>query len=119
MHDREKMWHTADGRGIAVKDMTLGHLVNVLNWVLDNPLSYPAHVYTLMEAEARYRQTILFADKQPYPQLVNDRWRVINPETGKGFIVPPPKEYIQSVKGNEAYQKMSKRTRAKRKHTSN
>jgi hypothetical protein len=115
MHDREKIWRTADGRGIAVKDMQLGHLVNVINWVLDNPLSYPLHVRELMIAEANYRKTFLFAEGKAYPQQLGRRWKIIDPQTGDASIEKPPQDYIENVKDNEAYQHMSKRTQAKRK----
>lgn len=115
-HDREKTWRTADGRGIMVKDMELSHLVNVCNWVHDNELSYTPTIRDLMVAEAKYRQLILFAEGKEYPQLVDGRWKIINPQTGAGRIEKPPKEYIEAVKGNAAYQTMSKRTQEKRKN---
>ena len=116
MHDRNKTWRTADGRGIAVKDMELGHLVNVVNWILDNPESYPLHVLELMVAEADYRKIFLFAEGKAYPQLMGKRWKIVDPQTGKGSIEKPPADYIENVKDNAAYQHMSKRTRAKRKN---
>ena len=114
-HDRTKEWRTADGRGIMIKDMELGHLVNVINWVHDNHESYPNHVRELMIAEARYRQTILFAEGKEYPQLVDGAWKIIDPQTGKGRIEKPPKSYIKAVLKNAAYQTMSKHTQEKRK----
>lgn len=115
MHDRDKVWRTADGRGIPVKDMQLGHLVNVINWVLDNPESYPRSILTLMVAEANYRKLFLFAEGKDYPQQVGRRWKVINAKTGAGNIEKPPADYIEAVKENAAYQTMSKRTQDKRK----
>ena len=118
MHNREKIWRTADGRGIAVKDMDLGHLVNVINWILDNPISYPKSILTLMVAEANYRKLFLFAEGKNYPQQVGRRWKVIDARTGVGNIEKPPADYIEAVKDNEAYQVMSKRTQAKRQKSS-
>lgn len=115
MHNRDRVWRTADGRGIAVKDMTDSHLVNVLNWIIDNPVSYPRSVYDLMLAETKFRQTPLFAEGKPYPQQNGKRWQLIDPKTGEGKITPPPKEYVQAVQDNAAYQAMSKRTQEKRK----
>jgi hypothetical protein len=115
MHNREKTWRTADGRSVPVKEMTLGHLVNVVNWILDNPRSYPASALELMIAEARYRQTVLFAEGKSYPQLVSDRWKIIDPQTGIGKIEKPPADYIEAVKDNPAYTAMFKQTQAKRK----
>jgi hypothetical protein len=113
--NRHMMWRTADGRGIKVMDMQDGHLINVINWIGDNRDSYPAHVLEVMIEEAQYRQTILFAEGRAYPQLVGNRWRLIDPKTGVGKIEKPPADYIEAVKDNVAYQRMSKRTQAKRK----
>ena len=95
------MWRTADGRGVKVKDMELGHLVNVINWIGDNPESYPVHVLELMVAEANYRKTFLFAQGQDYPQKIGSRWKVINAQTGVGGIEIPPTDYIEAVKDNK------------------
>lgn len=114
MHDREKEWRTADGRTVKVKDMELGHLVNIINWILDNPMSYPRRILELMIAEATYRQTFLFAEGKAYPQKMGKVWKLIDPQTGKGHIIPPPSEYIESVKGNVGYQAMAKSTQEKR-----
>lgn len=114
MHNRDKEWGTADGRRIKIRDMTDGHLVNVLNWILDNPLSYPITALDLMSAEALYRQTLLFAEGKAYPQQVGDRWKLIDPQTGAGKIEQPPTEYIEAVKDNVGYQSMSKNTQRKR-----
>lgn len=113
-HNREKTWHTADGRSIMIKDMELSHLVNVCNWVHDNHEVYSQSVRDLMIAEAKYRQVFLFAEGQEYPQLVDGKWQIINPQTGKGRIEKPPKSYIKAVKKNSAYQRMRERTQAKR-----
>lgn len=114
MHNREKTWRTADGRAIAVKDMELGHLVNVINWITDNSTSYPKSILGIMVAEAKYRQTFLFAEGKAYPQLMGKAWKIVDPQTGVGKIEKPPKEYLESVKDNAAYQHMSKRTQEKR-----
>lgn len=113
-HDRDKEWGTADGRKVKIKDMTDGHLVNVLNWILDNPMSYPVSALTLFVAEAGYRQPFLFAEGRAYPQQVGERWKLIDPKTGVGKIEKPPAEYLETVNDNPGYQAMSKRTRAKR-----
>jgi len=113
-HNRQKLWRTADGRSIEVMNMTESHLVNVINWITDNPDSYPKSSLDLMVAEAKYRQTILFAEGKAYPQQVGKHWKLIDPVTGEGKIVKPPQDYIEAVKDNTAYQTMSKRTQIKR-----
>jgi hypothetical protein len=111
---RELDWATADGRRIPIKDLETSHLVNVINWIIDNKNLYPVHVLDIMTNEAEYRKTLLFAEGKAYPQKVNRRWQLIDPSTGKGHIVPPPAEYIEAVKDNAGYQAMSKRTQKKR-----
>jgi len=113
-HNRERNWRTADGRSIQIKDMKESHLVNVINWIQDNRDSYPASVLADMIAEARYRQPFLFAEGKAYPQKVGKAWRLIDPVTGEGRIVPPPSDYIEAVKDNPAYTAMFKRTQDKR-----
>jgi hypothetical protein len=115
-HDRSWVWRTADGRGVTLQEMKLGHLVNVINWISDNPEDYPGFVLELMIAEADYRKTFLFAEGRAYPQLLGRRWKIIDPKTGEGKIVKPPADYIENVKDNTAYQSMSKRTQAKRRN---
>jgi hypothetical protein len=94
---REATWRTADGRSVKLKDMETSHLVNVINWISDNKDSYPTTVLNKMLKEANYRKTILFAEGKAYPQLIGTRWKLVDPQTGEGKIVPPPKEYIEAV----------------------
>jgi hypothetical protein len=107
---RERTWRTADGRRVKIKDMDLGHLVNVINWIADNSASYPPSIHDVMVREANYRQLVLFAEGKPYPQRFDKNWQVVDPTTGQGRIIPPPAEYIEETQDNEAYQRMSKRT---------
>lgn len=114
-HNRDKMWRTADGRSIPIKDMEVSHLVNVINWVSDNSDAYPKGVLKLMVEEANHRKLLLFAEGKAYPQKVDGKWKVIDPITGKGSIIPPPQDYIDKVADNENYQAMFKKTQDKRK----
>lgn len=114
---REREWGTADGRRVKLKDMDLGHLVNVLNWVHDHD-RYSDDTRARFIAEAEYRKTFLFAEGKPYPTKIDGRWKVIDPETGDGKIIPPPNDYIEAVKDNPVYQEMSEWVRAKRQQIS-
>jgi len=108
-------WRTADGRGVKVTEMTLGHLVNVINWIIDNPNTYPQSILERMIEEANSRKTLLFASGEPYPQKMGSRWKIVDPKTGVGKIEKPPEDYIEAVKDNPAYTAMFKRTQSKRK----
>lgn len=111
---REIEWGSADGRRVKIKDMDIGHLVNVLNWVHDHALRYPDRTREQFVAEAEYRRLFDFAERKPYPGLVDGRWQVIDPNTGQGKIIPPPEGYIQAVKDNPEYQRMSEWVQANR-----
>ena len=112
---REQEWGTADGRRLPIKEMTLGHLVNVLNWVNDHSKSYSDRIRDTMRKEAEYRKLFLFAEGKPYPGLVDGVWKVIDPQTGTGSIIKPPDDYIEAVKDNPAYQRMSEAVKKIRK----
>lgn len=112
---RERWWRTADSRSIQIKDMEDGHLVNVINWIIDNRESYTQDILDSMISEAKYRQVLLFAEGKTYPQKVGRRWKLVDPQTGVGKIEKPPADYIEAVKDNPAYTAMFKRTQAKRK----
>ena len=116
--DHVQKWRTADGRHVAINEMDLGHLVNVINWILDNRKSYPERILKAMIKEAEARQLVLFARGEPYPQKFHNGWKVVDPKTGRGDIIPPPADYIEAVKDNDIYQSMFKRTQAKRKNRS-
>ena len=115
-HEEDRLfeWRSADGRRIKICDMELHHLINVINWIGDNAEKYPDYILPIMTTEAKYRQTLLFAQGKEYPQLVGTRWKLVDPVTGEGKIVPPPKEYIEAVRENEAYQVMYRNTQSKR-----
>lgn len=110
---REREWGAADGRRIKIKDMDLGHLVNVLNWVHDHD-RYSDDVRARFIAEAEYRKTFLFAEGKAYATKIDGRWKVVDPETGEGKIIPPPADYIEAVKDNPVYQRMSEWVQEKR-----
>lgn len=113
---REITWGTADGRRVQLKEMEIGHLVNVLNWVHDHDGLYSDRVKAALIKEAEYRRIFAFAEGLPYPMISNTgRWEVIDPKTGKGSIIKPSKEYLEAVKDNDCYQRMSKAVQEKRK----
>lgn len=94
-----QVWGTADGKDILVKDITNGHLINILNWMADREKLYNATVRDLMVQEAQYRRLISFCAKEGLPtQDETGRWWLADAETGKLYIEPPPKEYAAEVK---------------------
>lgn len=116
---REQPWGTADGRRVKLKDMDIGHLVNVLNWVQDHDGVYGDRIKSYLKQEAEYRRIFAFAEGQPYPMINNTgRWEILDPKTGKGRIEKPPAEYIEAVKDDPNYQRMAKAVREKRKKMS-
>lgn len=116
-HFGETNWGTADGRKIKVKDMTLGHLVNVTNWVHDHHGRYPDHIREGFIQQVKARQFELFAAMKPYPTREGDRWVIMDPKNGTTSVQMPPKKYIEAVKDNPRYQAMREdveKIRAKR-----
>jgi hypothetical protein len=111
---REREWGTADGRRVKFKEMELGHLVNCINWTHDNARNYPQHVRDDLIKEADHRKIFLFAEGKSYPALLDGKWQILDPVSGKGSIEKPPADYLEAVKDNEAYQRMAKRTQSKR-----
>lgn len=112
---RERSWGTADGRRVRLKDMEIGHLVNVLNWVHDHDGLYGSSIKEDLIKEAEHRRLFAFNACEPYAGLVEGRWKVIDPATGEGTILPPPADYIEAVKDDPDYQRMSKLVQEKRK----
>ncbi|WP_396190643.1 hypothetical protein [Flavobacterium sp.] len=112
---RNRTWGTADGRRVRLKEMEIGHLVNVLNWVHDHEGIYPESIKEDLIREADYRRIFAFAECDYYAGLVEGRWQVIDPRTGEGSILPPPESYIEAVEDNDTYQRMSKQVQQKRK----
>ena len=112
---RDRAWGTADGRRVKLKDMDIGHLVNVLNWVHDHDGLYGLSIREDLIKEAEYRRVFAFTNMEQYAGLVDNRWKVIDPGTGESTILPPPADYIEAVEDNECYQRMSKAVQEKRK----
>jgi len=100
---REHPWGSADGRVIKIKEMKLGHLVNVLNWVHDLPDRYRQETKDLLVREAEYRKFLGFSGKKPYPEKIDGRWVMFDPKTGLTQIQAPPKRYLNKAEKNKAY----------------
>lgn len=112
---REITWGTADGRRVRLKEMEIGHLVNVLNWVHDHDGLYSERVKESLIKEAEYRRLFSFTNNDYYAGLIDGRWKVIDPRTGEGHILAPPEEYIEAVEDNPNYQRMREWVQEKRK----
>ncbi len=113
---RNTEWGKADGTRVVIKEMDLGHLVNVVNWVHDHKDRYSDRIRNGFLEEVRGRQFALFATKQPYPCLIDGRWKVMDPDTGTASIIRPPDEYLEAVKDNPVYQEMSEWVQKERKN---
>lgn len=100
----ERSWRSADGRVIPIKDLELGHFVNILNWIHSH--MYSNDVREDFVRTANDRKFIGFSEGKPYPDLIDGQWVVVDPVTGNGEIIPPPVEYIDAVKDNKVYQEM-------------
>lgn len=79
---RETAWWQPDGDvdPILVKDLTDGHLANIINWIFDRQGQYADDDYLMMVDEAKRRQLTGFASGTSYPQCGEDgRYMVVNP----------------------------------------
>lgn len=94
----ETTWTSADGKKIKIKDLELGHLVNILNWIRIKANKYPD---SLIEDFTTYAYDIkfyLFAQNKPFPHLAdNGKWVIMDPVDGKCSIERPPAEYTEAV----------------------
>jgi hypothetical protein len=100
---REHPWASADGRVTKLKDMRLGHLVNVLNWVNDLPGRYQDTTKELLLREAEYRKFIGFSGKKPYPERIDGKWFMFDPKTGLTQTQAPPKYFLKKAEKNKSY----------------
>lgn len=105
----EMTWGAADGRRRQIKDLTLGHLVNVLNWINDPNNSYPQEFIQGMEKYATDQKFILFSSKKPYPDRIDGKWMIVDPVTGNCKIEEPPKRYVKKVRKLAAADNVAKR----------
>lgn len=112
-------WGRADGTRVRIRDMDVGHLVNVLNWVHDHRARYSDRIREGFVAHAKTLQLAGFMEGKPYPQLVDGRWKVMDPVTGKSEIRPPPADYIEAVKDKPGYQAMAAEAQEMRKKSRN
>ena len=65
------LWGPENADPILAKDLTISHLCNIINWILDRPDQYGSADGTLafMIAEAKYRRLPAFAANEPYIQF--------------------------------------------------
>lgn len=95
-------WGTANGKRILVKDMELGHLVNVLNWIYKHKKDYKPELYGQLEEYAKHISFFLFVDKKPYPYKKGNKWYIFDTSSGKLIHEKPPEEYIKYIKEHHA-----------------
>lgn len=94
---REMPWRSADGRRIPIKDLEVGHFVNILNWVHERSDVYPPNIYIQLVQEAEYRKFIDFASGNPWPEHNGKSWELKHPVTGQGYVQPPPQAHLDKI----------------------
>ena len=95
----DKIWGSADGKKTKIRDLSIDHLVNILNWVTDPDHTYGKDFVVGLEQYATDLKFINFAKKEPYPQQQEDgSWVVVNPATGEVGVTAPPTQYIKKIK---------------------
>lgn len=92
------VWGCADGTKIRVKDMSLDHFVNVINWMSNSPMLY-AEVLPKFYSYAGDLSFVKFSANERYPVLdpVDLKWKIMDPADGIVRAAPPPREYYEGV----------------------
>ena len=94
----EKTWTAADGKKTKIKDLEVGHLVNILNWIVIEKNAYPKDVINGLVAHAYDIKFRLFSNNKPFPHLAdNGKWVIMNPLDGTCKIERPPADYTEAV----------------------
>lgn len=94
----EAFWTSADGKRTKIKDLEIGHLVNILNWVAIKENKYPAHFVSDLTAHAYDIKFKLFSESKPFPHLAdNGKWVLMDPKDGTCKVERPPAEYTEAV----------------------
>ena len=60
-------WHAADGRSFLIKELTVPHLVNILNWIKKHRPQYDDSLYPFLEEEASLRRFNAWVSNGPIP----------------------------------------------------
>lgn len=69
------IWGSYGGRAQYIKDLSDSYVVNILNWMQDNPEHYKDKLYKVFEEEAAIRRLWAFAEDKPMPvKLPNGRY---------------------------------------------
>ena len=73
-------WCPDRGDPILAKDLTVTHLANIINWIIDRPQQYADSVLEFMIGEAKYRRLEAFASGKPYIVQGDDgAYKVLHP----------------------------------------
>ena len=120
MDDAENIqWVSADGRHVAIKNLSTGHLVNILNWINSKENSYPKDFIASVENYATsIRVMTCFANNEPYPyKRDNGSWALME-SNGNLVLEKPPEDYLKAVKklakaepSNKALQRIANKKR--------
>ena len=94
---REMLWGSQDGRKTPIKDLDIGHLVNILNWVKARPTAYPGELYPMLVQEANYRKMMQFVAGDQIPRLGEDGLWYLTDSTTGDLVTPQSKTDYDSV----------------------
>jgi len=87
MHDRDTIWLAANGESIAIRDMTVHHLVNCLNYIDEH--SKKVLIRDVLIEEVELRALLEFSKGKPYPFKQDD---------GKYIVINEDKEEADKAK---------------------
>ncbi len=68
------LWGPEEGEPILAKNLTMSHLCNIINWILDHDDQYNDGTLAFMVGEAKYRRLLAFAQNTAYVEATGVRY---------------------------------------------
>ena len=66
------LWQPEHDNAVLAKDLSAGHLANIINWIQDHENQYDDGTLDFMIGEARYRRLVAFVKNEPYVVIGDD-----------------------------------------------